>query len=124
MLSDANFLKRLVEYDRDSITDGMLRQIARVIGDPNFTPDAVAKQSKAAQSMCLWVRAMHMYAKVAQLVAPKRARLHEAEESLELMNSHLQAKQAQLQVRVVLGGVKCLPSLRLARCGSLFLSKD
>lgn len=99
MLSDAFFLKRLVDYDKDSVTDGMLRQIAKVIGDPSFTPDAVGKQSKAAMSMCLWVRAVHTYAKVAQLVAPKRARLRDAEEALDLMNQRLHAKQEELRVR-------------------------
>ncbi len=39
----------------------------------------VAKQSKAAMSMCLWVRAMDTYAKVIKIVEPKRQMLREAQ---------------------------------------------
>lgn len=98
VLSDANFLKYLVEYDRDDISEKMLKQLARIIDDASFTPDAVAKQSKAAMSMCLWVRAMDTYAKVSMVVAPKRARLADAEEALAAMTAELNAKQHQLQV--------------------------
>lgn len=45
----------------------VVRQLRRVIEDPAFTPDQVAKQSKAAMSMCLWVRAMDTYAKVSKV---------------------------------------------------------
>ena len=76
-----------------------LRSLARVVDDPDFTPDAVGKQSKAAMSMCLWVKAMYTYGQIALVVAPKRARLADAEFSLEAMNAELRGKRAQLQVR-------------------------
>jgi dynein heavy chain, axonemal len=101
VLSDTSFLKHLVEFDKDSISDSMLKQMSRVVDDPSFTPDAVAKQSKAAMSMCVWVRAMHTYAEVALVVAPKQAKLQEADAFLETMTAKLHAKQAQLQVRLV-----------------------
>ncbi len=39
----------------------------------------VGKQSKAAMSMCLWVRAMDTYAAVFKLVEPKRLALAAAQ---------------------------------------------
>ena len=39
----------------------------------------VAKQSKAAMSMCLWVRAMDTYGRVVKIVEPKRLMLREAQ---------------------------------------------
>ena len=39
--------------------------------------------SKAATSLCLWVRAKEKYYHVARAVAPKRERLREAQASLE-----------------------------------------
>ncbi len=61
-----------MDYDRDNIPDKVVRSLKRVIDDPTFTPDQVAKQSKAAQSLCLWVRAMDTYARVIRVVEPKR----------------------------------------------------
>ncbi len=57
----------------------------------------VAKQSRAAMSMCLWVRAMATYAKVLKVVEPQRAALAEAQASLDVVSAALAAKEAQLQ---------------------------
>lgn len=55
------------QYDKDNMSEKVVRQLKRVIEDPQFTPDQVAKQSKASMSMCLWVRAMDTYAKVSKV---------------------------------------------------------
>jgi dynein heavy chain len=49
------------------MSEKVVRLLNRIIDDPQFTPDQVAKQSKAAMSMCLWVRAMDTYAKVSKV---------------------------------------------------------
>ena len=46
---------------------------------PPSPPVQVAKQSKAAMSMCLWVRAMDTYARVVKIVEPKRQILRVAQ---------------------------------------------
>ena len=42
--------------------------------NPKFVPEIVEKTSKACKSMCLWVRAMDLYARVVKTVEPKRER--------------------------------------------------
>ncbi|GIM01954.1 hypothetical protein Vretimale_6722, partial [Volvox reticuliferus] len=96
LLGETTFIKRLMDYDRDNIPDKVVRNLKRVIDDPTFTPDQVAKQSKAAQSLCLWVRAMDTYGRVIRVVEPKRAALATAQERLGAMNGALAAKQQQL----------------------------
>lgn len=54
--------------------------------------------SKAAYGLCCWVRAMESYDRVAKVVEPKRAKLAEAEEQLEVVMTALRGKQAKLQV--------------------------
>lgn len=56
----------------------------------------VGQQSKAAMSMCLWVRAMDTYATVYRIVEPKRKILAAAQAALEASNAALTQKQAQL----------------------------
>ncbi|EFJ52773.1 dynein heavy chain 3 [Volvox carteri f. nagariensis] len=96
LLGETTFIKRLMEYDRDNIPDKVVRNLKRVIDDPTFTPDQVAKQSRAAQSLCLWVRAMDTYGRVIRVVEPKRAALATAQERLGALNGALAAKQQQL----------------------------
>ena len=68
-----------MDFDKDNISEKVVKSIKRVIDDPAFTPDQVAKQSKAAMSMCLWVRAMDTYARVVKIVEPKRQVLRVAQ---------------------------------------------
>jgi hypothetical protein len=74
------------------------RALASVQDDPAFTPEAVAKQSRAAQSLCLWARAMDTYHRVAAAVAPKRAKLRSTEAILAAADTQLHEKQARLRV--------------------------
>ena len=119
------------------LTDGDPKQcptcVCRYIDAPEFNPEAVAKQSRAAQSLCMWARAMDTYNRVSkvgserdlvlcllaaelrqfpvqcmrycyawlQAVAPKRAKLANAQAQLAEANASLQAKQQALQVRVL-----------------------
>ena len=52
------------------------------------------------QGMCKWVHAMSSYDKVAKVVAPKKAKLAEADQEYQEVMVGLRAKQAELQVRV------------------------
>lgn len=59
---------------------------------------AALQVSKACTSICMWVRAMHLYHTVALGVAPKRAALAAAQESLDNTMAQLADAQAKLQV--------------------------
>lgn len=43
MLSQADFLKSLEDYDKDHIKDAVVRKLQKYVKDPSFTPDAVEK---------------------------------------------------------------------------------
>lgn len=51
-----------------------MKKLKKYIENPKFVPEIVEKTSKACKSMCLWVRAMYLYAEVVKTVEPKRAR--------------------------------------------------
>ena len=73
VLADVNFLKKLQEYDKDHMNDAMLKVLKnKYINNPDFIPDKVATQSKVCKSLCMWVRALDVYAKVFKVVEPKR----------------------------------------------------
>lgn len=50
----------------------MMEKLTPYIENPDFDPKKVATQSKVAKSMCMWVRAVHSYSIVYQIVEPKR----------------------------------------------------
>nr|CAH7757603.1 unnamed protein product [Callosobruchus chinensis] len=96
VLGDANFLKKLQEYDKDHISENVLRKLKQYIEHPDFTAEKIANVSKACKSMCIWVRAIDTYAKVYKVVEPKRKKLEAAEKVLNRVMSVLRDKQKQL----------------------------
>jgi dynein heavy chain len=96
IMADLNFIKRLMEFNKDSITPAVQKKLQKYINDPQFLPEIVQKQSNAATSMCMWVCAMNVYADVAKVVAPKKAKLLEAETALKASADMLEQKQKQL----------------------------
>lgn len=79
-----------MHFDRDNITDRVLKKIGTYTAQQDFQPDIIGRVSRAAKSLCMWVRAMEMYGRIYRVVEPKRQRLYAAQ-------STLKEKQAQLQ---------------------------
>ena len=96
MLGDPGFLASLQEYDKDNISPAVVATIRPYIERPEFEPQVVAKASKAAYGLCCWVRAMEAYERVAKVVAPKRAKLGEAEAEFNALQAGLAVKKAEL----------------------------
>jgi dynein heavy chain len=85
LLADpAKFLDSLLNFDKDNIPEAVIVKIKPYIDSPDFQVSAISRVSKAATSICQWVRAMEKYYHVSKGVAPKRARLKEAQDSLEV----------------------------------------
>ncbi|XP_076256705.1 dynein heavy chain 3, axonemal [Rhynchophorus ferrugineus] len=98
LLGDMKFLEHLKAYDKDNIPPPVMKKIRdRYMSDREFDPDRVKSVSTACEGMCKWVRAMEVYDRVIKIVAPKKARLAEAEAELALQMDTLNEKRAQLQ---------------------------
>ncbi|RKP20476.1 dynein heavy chain 6, axonemal, partial [Rozella allomycis CSF55] len=107
LLSDSQFLKNMMSYDKDNIPEAVIKKIKKYIDNPVFTPENVEKVSKACKSMCMWVRAMDIYARVFKEVVPKKKKLEDAQLALEEMKSKLQEKaNALAQVESQLKNLK------------------
>lgn len=71
-LGDANFIKSLVNFDKDNISEKTLKRIGQFCSKPDFKPDVVGRVSFAAKSLCMWVRAMEVYGRIFRVVEPKK----------------------------------------------------
>ncbi|RKP17872.1 hypothetical protein ROZALSC1DRAFT_23782, partial [Rozella allomycis CSF55] len=92
-LGNPNFIKTLINFDKDNISDKILKKISQICLDENFNPEIIGRVSLAAKSLCLWVRAMEAYGNIFRQVAPKREKLRIAQEALE--KKQLSLKEAQ-----------------------------
>uniref|UniRef100_A0A663MBB6 Dynein axonemal heavy chain 12 n=1 Tax=Athene cunicularia TaxID=194338 RepID=A0A663MBB6_ATHCN len=97
LLGHMNFLKDLKEYDKDNIPAAIMRKIrAEYLTNPEFDPEKVSKASSAAEGLCKWIMAMEVYDRVAKVVAPKKDRLREAQQSLAETLTLLNQKREEL----------------------------
>ena len=71
-IGDATFINQLVDFDKDNMTDKVLKKIGTYVNNPDFKPDLVGRVSGAAKSLCMWVRAMEVYGRIYRVVEPKR----------------------------------------------------
>ncbi|XP_049921653.1 dynein axonemal heavy chain 12 [Epinephelus moara] len=98
LLGDMNFLRDLKEYDKDNIPVSVMQKIRNeYMTNPDFDPSIVAKASSAAEGLCKWIKAMEVYDRVVKVVAPKKANLAEAQESLATTMALLDQKRAELK---------------------------
>ncbi|PAA47942.1 hypothetical protein BOX15_Mlig003862g8 [Macrostomum lignano] len=98
LINDMNFLNYLKEYDKDNIPVAVMTKIRKeYIPNPEFEPSKVSRASSAAEGLCKWILAMEVYDRVAKVVAPKKAKLAEAESELKSNMEILAQKQGELR---------------------------
>ncbi|KAK3095642.1 hypothetical protein FSP39_017066 [Pinctada imbricata] len=95
-LGDNNFIKQLMNFDKDNITDRVLKKIGTYVSQSDFQPDIIGRVSLAAKSLCMWVRAMEVYGRVYRVVEPKKQRLNAAMSQLKEKQDALADAKAKL----------------------------
>ena len=98
LLSRSDFMDLLTGYDKDNIPESRLKKLRKqYINAEEMQVEVIQKVSKAGTGLCLWARAMDVYADVAKEVAPKQARLDEMKAQLAVTTAQLKEKQGQLK---------------------------
>ncbi|KAK7201222.1 dynein heavy chain [Novymonas esmeraldas] len=97
VMSRMDFIKDLQNYKRDDLSEKTIKSIQKYINNPDFQPEEVAKSSKACKSLAMWVMAMNNYYEVVKVVAPKRAKLAEAEGKVAVATQALEGARGRLR---------------------------
>nr|P0C6F1.1 RecName: Full=Dynein axonemal heavy chain 2; AltName: Full=Axonemal beta dynein heavy chain 2; AltName: Full=Ciliary dynein heavy chain 2 [Mus musculus]CAI52011.1 dynein, axonemal, heavy chain 2 [Mus musculus] len=96
-LGEQNFIKSLINFDKDNISDKVLKKIGAYCAQPDFQPDIIGRVSLAAKSLCMWVRAMELYGRLYRVVEPKRIRMNAAMAQLQEKQAALAEAQEKLR---------------------------
>jgi len=91
------FLERLKQYDREHIEDKVIKKVRPILNGEDFT---VAKAEKAANALVginKWANAMVSYYDLLKIVNPKRQKVKEMKEELEVVRAQLSEKRAYLK---------------------------
>jgi dynein heavy chain len=96
-LGNPNFIKQLINYDKENMSDKILKKTSQYCADENFNPEIVGRVSLASKSLCMWVKAMETYGHIYRQVAPKKEKLKAAQDQLEKKQKSLKEAKAKLQ---------------------------
>lgn len=96
IMADVNFLKRLMEFDKEHIAEATLKKLKAYIDHKDYEPAKIEKVSKVAKSVSLWVIAMDQFAKIYKVVEPKIKKAKEAETELKGVKLKLNCKSIRM----------------------------
>ena len=83
MFGDMNFLKNLIQFDKDNVSKQTISKVKKVLNDPQCTEKRVMACSKAAYGIRMWMEAIVAYSTLlAEALVPKEFE-EEAEEPKE-----------------------------------------
>lgn len=97
LLADPNFLKKLINYNHDNVSDKIQVNLKKYTKQASFNPVTVGKISSACKNMCSWVLALENYTNVSRIVKPKQLKCEEAQKALKSAQGELLIKQDSLK---------------------------
>ena len=97
LLSNPNqFLKNMIEYKKDNIAEKIVKDVNKIIEDPEFSMEKIKAASEALLGITKWVKAMMKYHDLLKIVNPKRAKVAEMNAQLEVVRGRLAEKMKML----------------------------
>merc|ERR1719409_2494208 len=90
----------LKNYDKEALASNqkLTAKMQKYVKREDFVPDKVKSVSNAATSLCMWVRAMDTYGRVARSIEPKKgAELKQVKDRVAALQAQLAATQAKAE---------------------------
>lgn len=93
----AQFVKDMKEYDKESIPEGVVGRVNKILVSDDFTMEKVKSASGALVAILQWSDAMMKYHELLKIVNPKRAKVKEMNEMLAKVRASLAQKRKKLK---------------------------
>eukprot|EP00742_Colponemidia_sp_Colp-10_P004363 GILJ01004656.1.p1 GENE.GILJ01004656.1~~GILJ01004656.1.p1 ORF type:complete len:2862 (-),score=582.32 GILJ01004656.1:82-7611(-) len=96
MMSAPDFMKKLIDYPKDEMTDRMARKVKEYFKDEQFNEQTLGQVSRAGKGLFMWVEAMLKYHAIAREVEPKKRLVKQMQKSLETSKRELEEIESEL----------------------------
>ena len=83
LFSREDFIKDLEFFNMKAISDKTFRRLKEYVENLEFFPEEVKEGSRAAMSVCVWIRAVYHFCVVYRDYFPKQQRVIEAKKILD-----------------------------------------
>jgi dynein heavy chain, axonemal len=99
-LTNPKLLSDLVNFNTESIADGVINNLGKFLNDPNnkdiLTVQNVANSSQACECIIQWIYGVYNFYFVNKKVKPKKESLKIADQKVNSLNKKLDSKRAEL----------------------------
>ncbi|XP_058646980.1 dynein heavy chain domain-containing protein 1 isoform X2 [Onychostoma macrolepis] len=95
LLMQSSFFQDLEFFDCSKLTDEMIHKLGQIIQTPSFQPSSVRDASRACESLCRWVRAVHQCACIQRRMAPQNAKKYSLDELMAESRARLRVARLQ-----------------------------
>uniref|UniRef100_A0A3Q2ECE7 Dynein, axonemal, heavy chain 5 n=1 Tax=Cyprinodon variegatus TaxID=28743 RepID=A0A3Q2ECE7_CYPVA len=99
LMTSGNFLKRLQQFDVNTIDEEMVELLMPYFEAPDYNIDAAKKVCGNVAGLLSWTRAMVEFFSVNKEVLPLKANLVKQESLLDVANAELEKAQAELDAK-------------------------
>ncbi|XP_067931165.1 uncharacterized protein [Watersipora subatra] len=79
LMFSKNFFQDMEFYDKSHLSPKIYKALGKLCSSPQFQPETIEKGSRAAAAICQWIHSVYKYAEIYKKIAPKLAKLMEAE---------------------------------------------
>ena len=90
------FLQDMINYDKDHIDEKIVKRVNTMLSHPSFSMQDIYQASPALVGIMKWVKAMMSYHELLKIVNPKRAKVAEMNEKLNVVRARLAEKRKRL----------------------------
>ena len=97
LMGNINFLKNIVEFDREGLDEKRINKLQKFIEDPKFNVQHLKGVSEVAANLAMWVMAMNKFYFINKVVIPKQAKLKIATAKKTEQEAKLAIKEAELK---------------------------
>ena len=63
MANAGQFLKKMVDFDKDNVSPRVIKKLGGYFNVPGFDRDSIMKNSAAAASLFMWVKGIYVYSR-------------------------------------------------------------
>lgn len=98
MMTKGDFLKSLIQFDRENIDPKRIEGLKKYLNDKHFKPSYLNGVSEVAASLAEWVIAIDRYYHVTLEVRPKQERMKAAKAKQREAEERLRQKKSDLKV--------------------------
>jgi dynein heavy chain len=98
LISEVRFVQRIVEFDKDSLTNSIMSRVGAILKQPDFTQENLSNVSKAISCLGGWIISLKAYNEAMTAFEPKKRLIQEQRSKCKYYTNEVSKNQKKLDI--------------------------